>query len=65
MWKPIEHEIYYFYKPNGEIAVQTFGSYYICDLENWKLGNCFQTKEEAKTKGKAIVEALLKEYKKA
>ena len=32
------------------------------DLCGWKSGNCFRTKEEAETKGKEIMEKLVKEY---
>ena len=31
----------------------------------WKSGNCFRTKEEAETKGKEIMEKLVKEYEEA
>ena len=32
------------------------------DLLHWKVGNCFKTEEEAKTKGKEIMEKIQKEY---
>ena len=32
------------------------------DLLHWKVGNCFRTEEEAKTKGKEIMEQIQKEY---
>lgn len=32
------------------------------DLYNWKLGNCFRTKEETETKGKEIMKQIKKEY---
>ena len=32
------------------------------DLLHWKVGNCFKTEEEAKTKGKEIMEQIQKEY---
>ena len=35
------------------------------DLCRWKCGNCFRTKEEAETKGKEIMEKLVKEYEDA
>ena len=35
------------------------------DLLHWKVGNCFKTEEEAKTKGKEIMEQIQKEYEKA
>ena len=31
----------------------------------WNSGNCFRTEEEAETKGKAIMEKLVKEYEEA
>ena len=34
----------------------------VIDLCGWKSGNCFRTEEEAKTKGKEIMEKLVKEY---
>lgn len=35
------------------------------DLLLWKSGNCFKTEEEAKTKGKEIMEQIQKEYDEA
>lgn len=35
------------------------------DLLHWKVGNCFKTEEEAKTKGKEIIEKIQKEYEEA
>ena len=35
------------------------------DLLFWKVGNCFKTEEEAKTKGKEIMEQIQKEYEEA
>lgn len=35
------------------------------DLLHWKVGNCFKTEEEAKTKGKEIMEQIQKEYEEA
>ena len=37
----------------------------VIDLCGWKSGNCFRTKEEAETKGKEIMEKLVKEYEEA
>ncbi len=37
----------------------------VIDLCGWKSGNCFRTEEEAKTKGKEIMEQLQKEYEEA
>lgn len=41
-----------------------FGEF-IEDYAMWKSGNCFRTEEEAKTKGKEIMEQIMKEYKEA
>ena len=35
------------------------------DLLHWKVGNCFKTEEEAKSKGKEIMEQIKKEYEEA
>ena len=35
------------------------------DLLLWKVGNCFRTEEEAKTKGKEIMDQIKKEYDEA
>lgn len=35
------------------------------DLLFWKVGNCFKTDEEAKTKGKEIMDQIKKEYDEA
>lgn len=35
------------------------------DFANWKVGNCFKTKEEAETKGREIIEQIKKEYEEA
>ena len=37
----------------------------VIDLCGWKSGNCFRTEEEAETKGKEIMEKLVKEYEEA
>lgn len=37
----------------------------VIDLCGWKSGNCFRTEEEAKSKGKEIMEKLVKEYEEA
>lgn len=62
-WKPAEREVYcYFELCEGMFKKKTwYGSDY--DLAMWKLGNCFKTAEEAKTKGKEIMEQIMKEYK--
>ena len=37
----------------------------VIDLCGWKSGNCFKTREEAETKGKEIMEQIMKEYEEA
>lgn len=62
-WKPKKGEAYWHYSKGWEQA--TFWKWkgdYI-DLMLWKVGNCFKTKEEAETKGKEIMEQIMKEYK--
>lgn len=62
-WKPRVGDVVYYYMLDG----WSFTEFTVClyDLLLWKTGNCFKTKEEAKTKGKAIMEAIRKEYEEA
>ena len=64
-WKPKYGEKYWSYstKINGTCC-NTFWEF-IEDYAKWKSGNCFRTKEEAETKGKEIMEKLVKEYEEA
>lgn len=64
-WKPKYGEQYWCYstKINGTCC-NTFWEY-TKDYAMWKSGNCFRTKEEAETKGKEIMEKLVKEYEEA
>ena len=64
-WKPKYGEQYWSYSPktNGTCC-NTFWEL-IKDYAMWKSGNCFRTEEEAKTKGKEIMEKLVKEYEEA
>ena len=66
-WKPKKGEIYSYY-----INSTYFDGTNSCmwtdeclDLLHWKVGNCFRTEEEAKTKGKEIMEQIQKEYEEA
>ena len=64
-WKPKKGEKYWFYLyVTKEIIYSRWvdGTY---DLLLWKVGNCFKTEEEAKIKGKEIVEQIHKEYEEA
>lgn len=63
-WKPKKGDIYSYY-----INSTYFDGTNSCrwtdeglDLLFWKVGNCFKTDEEAKTKGKEIMEQIQKEY---
>ena len=64
-WKPKYGEQYWSYslKTSGTCC-NTFWEY-TKDYAMWKSGNCFETKEEAETKGKEIMEQLQKEYEEA
>ena len=61
-WEPKEEEQYWFYSKtlNQTISRTWCGQNY--DLLLWKVGNCFKTEEEAKTKGKEIMEQIQKEF---
>ena len=66
-WKPKTGDIYSYY-----INSTYFDGINSCkwtdeglDLLFWKVGNCFRTDEEAKTKGKEIMEQIQKEYEEA
>ena len=64
-WKPKKGEMYWFYLYGAKEVIDSRwvdGTY---DLLLWKVGNCFRTEEEAKTKGKEIIEQIHKEYEEA
>ena len=64
-WKPKFGEQYWYYSARiNQACCGVFGDF-VEDYAIWKSGNCFKTKEEAETKGKEIVEKLLKEYEEA
>ena len=64
-WKPSEGYKYWWYSIAWEQAIDNEFNSSIGDLLHWKVGNCFKTKEEAETKGKEIMEQIMKEYKEA
>ncbi len=69
-WKPSNLECYYKVKKwdNGEISIDMctwFGFGTSGNLIDWKIGNCFRTKEEAEKTGKYIIEQLESEFRKA
>lgn len=66
-WKPKKGDIYSYY-----INSTYYDGTNSCkwtdeglDLLLWKVGNCFKTEEEAKAKGKEIMEQIKKEYEEA
>ena len=61
-WKPKEGERFWFHSKalNQTISRMWYGQNY--DLLLWKLGNCFKTEEEARIKGKEIMEQIQKEF---
>ena len=64
-WKPKKGEKYFYYaKAFGQTVYKIWidENY---DLLLWKVGNCFRTEEEAKTKGKEIMDQIKKEYEEA
>ena len=64
-WKPEKGEKYFYYaKAFGQTVYKIWidENY---DLLLWKVGNCFKTEEEAKDKGKEIMEQIQKEYEEA
>ena len=64
-WKPKYGEQYWSYSfRSNQARCSLFGDY-VEDYAIWKSGNCFRTVEEAKTKGKEIMEKLVKEYEEA
>ena len=61
-WKPKKREKYWYYSDTCKLAICVYWEDTARDLSFWKLGNCFRTEEEAKTKGKEIMEQIQKEY---
>lgn len=64
-WKPKKGDEYYYYSAsNGLVNYARWDD--LCEeLIIWKVGNCFRTEEEARTKGKEIMEQIMKEYEEA
>jgi len=64
-WKPKYGEQYWSYSLKiNRTCCNMFGEF-IEDYAMWKSGNCFRTEEEAQSKGKEIMEKLVKEYEEA
>ena len=61
-WRPKDGEAYWYWGASSEFADLSHWGGTSSDFALWKLGNCFRTENEAKTKGKEIMEQLKKEY---
>ena len=70
-WKPDVNGVYYrAYKfHDEEIArvekIHWYGTGNSKNLADWKIGNCFETEEEAEEKGMQIIRQIESEFKKA
>ena len=64
-WKPKNSGDYWHYIISDDDACTDRWTGRAVDLMRWKTGNCFRTEEEAKTKGKEIMERIEKEYEEA
>lgn len=61
-WKPKKRNTYWYYSNNWEREISLTWEGEILDFCLWKCGNCFRTEEEARTKGKEIMEQIQKEF---
>lgn len=64
-WKPKYKKAFWYYSVAWKKAFSDIWLDGLQDLLLWKIGNCFETEEEASTKGKEIMEKLRKEYEEA
>lgn len=64
-WKPKYGDAYWKWATNLELAQFKRWNDASVDFACWKLGNCFKTSEEAQSKGKEIMEQIMKEYEEA
>lgn len=64
-WKPKEGDRYFYYSASNGLVNYARWDDLCSELILWKVGNCFKTEEEARTKGKEIMEAIRKEYEEA
>ena len=64
-WKPKENEKYWSYSGMFDRGTRCTWLNSATDFMLWKLGNCFKTSEETQSKGKEIMEQIMKEYKEA
>lgn len=61
-FKPKDNECYWYWSNECDCYQRNVWCGYNGDYSFWKLGNCFRTKEEAETKGKELMESIVKEY---
>lgn len=61
-WKPKKGDIYWYYSVSSNQAISTKWIDGFDDLLLWKVGNYFKTKGKAETKGKEIMEQIIKEF---
>lgn len=61
-WKPKNGEAYCKWNTYVEMAQFKLWNGSSTDFACWKLGNCFETSEEAQSKGKEIMEQIKKEF---
>lgn len=64
-WKPKEGDRYCYYSASNGLVNYARWDDLWSELILWKVGNCFKTEEEAKTKGKEIMEQIQKEFEEA
>lgn len=63
-WKPKKGDKYWYYSTYFGTTQCTWADG-VFDLLIWKEGCCFKTEEEARTKGKEIMEQIQKEFEKS
>lgn len=61
-WKPKKGDTCWYYSIGWKRAISLTWEGETIDSCLWKCGNCFRTEEEAKTKGKKIMEQIQKEF---
>ena len=64
-WKPKKGDEYWRCRSKCGSVSSSIWLDDVIDICGWKSGNCFRTKEEAETKGKEIMEKIVKEYEEA
>ena len=64
-WKPKKGDEYWRCSSSRGFVSSSIWLDDVIDICGWKSGNCFKTSEEAGTKGKEIMEKLVKEYEEA